>query len=319
LSSPTVTPTLQRLAAQAIHDRGRVLTTLAQLSDEDMRREAYRHTRKASAPGSDGVTAQASAEHLDEHRRDRYERLRSGRSQAAPVERVWIEQADGGPRPIGKPTCEDTLVQRAVAMLVEAMYEQDLYNGSSGVRPGRSPHAARHRRREQGRHEGRGWTVDAEVRGDFARLDRTRRREVLRQRVNAGRRLRRMGKWRRAGVREDGERSPPETGVVPGGGSAPVLANVCLPHVLDAWVAREVRPRLQGRGVRLRWADDVVLGGAREADARRIRAVRPKRCARFGVSMHPEQTTLMACRPPDTRKGPAHGHGTFDCLGFTHD
>jgi RNA-directed DNA polymerase len=318
LTSPTVTPKLQRIAAQAIHDRGRVFTTLAHLIDEDFLREAYRQTRKASAPGIDGVTAQAYAEHLDEHLRDLYERLRSGRCQAAPVERVWIEKEDGGQRPIGKPTFEDKIVQRAVAMLLEAIYEQDFYDCSYGFRPGRSPHAALHMLREQCMQEDIGWIVDADVSGYFDSMDRTRLREVLRQRVNDGRMLRLIGKWLRAGVMEEGELSHPETGVVQGGVISPVLANVFLHYVLDEWFAREVRPRMKGRCFLLCFADDFVIGCEREADARRIMAVLPKRFARFGLSIHPEKTTLIAFRQPDTRKGPAHGNGTFDFLGLTH-
>jgi len=153
----------------------------------------------------------------------------------------------------------------------------------------------------------------------FDSIDRTRRREGLRQRVNDGRRVRRMGKGLRAGVMEEGELSHPETGVVQGGVISPVLANVFRHHVLDAWFAREVRPRMKGRCFLLRCADDCVLGCEREADARRIMAVLPKRFARFGVSIHPEKTTLMAFRQPDTRKGPAQGNGTFDFLGLTHE
>jgi RNA-directed DNA polymerase len=319
LSSPTVTPKLQRIAEQAIHDRGRVFTTLAHLIDEDFLREAYRPTRKASAPGIDGVTAQMYAEHLDGNLRDRYERLRSGRYQAAPVERVWIEKEGGGQRPIGQPTCEDKIVQRAGAMLREAMYEQDFHDCSYGFRPGRSPHAALHAWREPCMTEGIGWIVDADVSGYFDSLDRTRLREVLRQRVNEGRILRLIGKWLRAGVMEEGELSHPETGVVQGGVISPVLANVFRHHVLDEWFAREVRPRMKGRCFLLRFADDVVIGCEREADAQRIMAVLPKRCARLGLSIHPEKTTLIAFRQPDTRTGPAHGNGTFDFLGLTHD
>jgi RNA-directed DNA polymerase len=128
--SPTVTPQLQRLAAQAAHEPDRVFTPLASLIDTDCLREAYRQTSKASAAGIDGVTAQQSAEHLDENLRDLPERLGSGRSQAAPVERVWIEKDDGGQRPIGKPTVEAKSIQRAVAMLLEALDEQDFYDGS---------------------------------------------------------------------------------------------------------------------------------------------------------------------------------------------
>ena len=130
MRSPTVTPKLQRIAAQAARDPDWVFTTLAHLMDEDFLREAYRHTRKSSAPGIDGGTAPSYAEHLDENLHDLYERLRSGRYQAAPVERVWIEKDDGGQRPIGKPAFEDKIVQRAVAMLLEAIYEQDFYDGA---------------------------------------------------------------------------------------------------------------------------------------------------------------------------------------------
>jgi RNA-directed DNA polymerase len=280
LSSPTVTPKLQRIAAPAPHDHGRVCTTLAHLIDDDCRREAYRHTRKASAPGIDGVTAQAYADHRAEHLHDLYERLRSGRYQAAPVERVWIEKEDGGQRPIGKPTFEDKIVQRAVAMLLEAIAEQDFYDCSYGFRPGRSPHAALHAWREQGMQEGIGWSVDADGSGYFDSIDRTRLREVLRQRGNDGRILRLIGTWLRAGVREEGDLSHPETGVVQGGVSSPVVAKVFRPHVLDEWLAREVRPRRKGRCFLLRLAADFVIGCEREADARRIMAVLPKRCAR---------------------------------------
>jgi RNA-directed DNA polymerase len=256
LRSPTVTPKLQRIAAQAARDPDRVFTTLAPLIDEDFLREAYRHTSKSSAPGIDGVTAQMYAEHLDENLGDLHERLRSGRYQAAPVERVWIEKDEGGQRPIGKPAFEDKIVQRAVAMLLEAIYEQDFYDGSYGFRQGRRPHEALHELRQRCITEGIGWVVDADVSGYFDSIDRTRLREVLRQRVNDGRILRLIGKWLRAGVMEQGALTHPETGVVQGGVISPVLANVFLHHVLDAWFEREVRPRMQGRCFLIRFADD---------------------------------------------------------------
>jgi RNA-directed DNA polymerase len=217
LRSPTVTPKLQRIAAQAAHDPNRVFTTLAHLIDVDFLREAYRQTSKASAPGIDGVTAQEYAEHLDENLRDLHERLRSGRYQAPPVERVWLEKEDGGQRPIGKPTFEDKLVQRAVAMLLEAIYEQDFCDSSYGFRQGRSPHDALHTLRERCMTEGIGWIVDADVSGYFDSIDGTRLREVLRKRVNDGRIIRLIGKWLRAGVMEDGALTHPETGVPQGG------------------------------------------------------------------------------------------------------
>jgi group II intron reverse transcriptase/maturase len=256
LRSPTVTTKLQRLAEQAKRDPKRVFTNLAHLIDEDFLREAYRRTRKSSAAGIDGVTAKLYAEHLDENLHDLHDRLRRGRYQAAPVVRVWIEKEDGGRRPIGKPAFEDKIVQRAVAMLLEAIYEQDFSNRSYGFRPGRSPHDALRDLRAQCMGEGIGWIVDADVSGYFDSIDRTHLREVLRRRVNDGSIMRLIGKWLRAGVMEDGVLQHPETGVIQGGVISPVLANIFLHQVLDEWFEQVVQPRLTGRSLLTRFADD---------------------------------------------------------------
>jgi len=318
LRSPTVTPKLQRIAAQAARDPTRVFTTLAHLIDVDFLREAYHRTRKSSAPGIDGVTAQEYAEHLDENLHDLHERLRSGGYQAPPVERVWLDKADGGQRPIGKPTFEDKIVQRAVAMLLEAIYEQDFCDSSYGFRQGRSPHDALHALRERCMTEGIGWIVDADVSGYFDSIDGTRLREVLCKRVNDGRIMRLIGKWLHAGVMEEGVLTHPETGVPQGGVASPVLANIFLHHVLDEWFACEVRPRMQGRCFLIRYADDFVIGCEVEADARKIMDVLPKRFSRFGLRIHPTKTALRAFRKPDAREGSEDGNGTFDFLGLTH-
>jgi len=152
----------------------------------------------------------------------------------------------------------------------------------------------------------------------FDSIDRTRLREVLRQRVNDGSILRLIGKWLRAGVMEDEILSYPETGVVQGGVIAPVLANIFLHHVLDEWFEQEVQPRMQGRCFLIRFADDFVIGCESEADARRIMDVLPKRFARYGLTIHPTKTTLIAFRKPAARQGSADGSGTFDFLGLTH-
>ncbi len=247
MRSPTVTPKLQRIAAQAARDPERVFTTLAHLIDADFLREAYRQTSKSSAAGIDGVTAQQYAEHLEDNLRDLHERLCSGCYQAPPVARVWIEKEDGGQRPIGKPAFEDKIVQRAVAMLLEAIYEQDFHDCSYGFRRGRSPHDALHALRERCMQEGIGWIVDADISGYFDSIDRTQLRAVLHQRVKDGSILRLIGKWLRAGVMEEGVLTHSDTGVVQGGVISPILANVFLHHVLDEWFEQEVRPRMKGQ------------------------------------------------------------------------
>ena len=183
-------------------------------------------------------------------------------------------------------------------MLLEAIYEQDFYDGSYGFRPGRSPHEALHELRERCMNEGIGWIVDADVSGYFDSIDRTRLREALRHRVNDGRILRLIGKWLRAGVMEAGVLHHPETGVVQGGTISPILANIFLHQVLDAWFEHEVQPRLKGRSFLIRFADDFVIGCELEVDARRIMAVLPKRFARYGLTIHPTKTALIAFGKP---------------------
>jgi RNA-directed DNA polymerase len=222
-------------------------------------------------------------------------------------------------RPLGTPACADQIVQRAVAMRREAIYAQDFHDGSYGFRPGRSPQDALHELRERCRREGIGGIGEADVSGYFDSINRTQLQEVVRQRVNDGRIRRLMGKWLRAGVMEDGGLTQPEPGVVPGGVIAPRLAHIFLHHGLDAWVEREVRPRLKGRSFLPRFADDVVIGGELATDARRSMAVLPKRFARFGLTLPPTKTARMPFRQPDRHEASDPGTGTCECLGLTHD
>ena len=136
---------------------------------------------------------------------------------APPVERVWIEKDEGKKRPIGKPCCEDKIVQRAVVMILEAIFEQDFHAFSHGFRKGHSPHQALHELREQCRTLHINWRVDADVSGFFDNLDWSHLREFLQQRVNDGGILRLIGKWLHAGVLEAGALMHPDKGTPQGG------------------------------------------------------------------------------------------------------
>jgi group II intron reverse transcriptase/maturase len=295
-----------------------VFTTLAHLMDVEFLGEAYRLTRKDSAAGVDGVTAREYAENLDENLRSLHERLRSGRYKAPPVERAWLEKADGGKRPIGKPTFEDKIVQRAVVMLLGAIYEQEFYGFSYGFREGRSAHQALGELRHECERMNIGWIVDADVSGCFDNLDHGQLRAFIKQRINDGGILRLIGKWLNAGVLEEGILAYPDRGTPQGGVISPMLANVFLHHVLDEWFVEQVRPRMKGRCFLIRFADDFVIGCELEADARRILEVLPKRFGRFGLTIHSEKTALIRFRRPESGGESGGGNGTFDFLGFTH-
>jgi RNA-directed DNA polymerase len=317
-SSPTISTKLQQLAEQAHQYPAMAFTTLAHLIDVDLLREAYRRTRKDGAPGIDGVTAQEYAEHLDANLANLHERLRSGRYRAPPVRRTYLDKEDGSQRPIGIPAFEDKLVQRAVVMLLGAIYEQDFCACSHGFREGHSPHQALHELREQCMDLDIGWIVDADVSAFFDSLDHDLLRKRLQQRIADGRIIGLIGKWLKAGVVEGDTLSYPERGSPQGGVVSPMLANIFLHEVLDAWFEREVKPRMKGRCFLIRFADDFVIGCEREDDARRIMAVLPKRFTRFGLTIHPQKTRLVDFRKPARRGEAGIGNGTFEFLGFTH-
>jgi RNA-directed DNA polymerase len=316
--SPTISTQLQWIAEQAKSYPEMVFTTLAHLMDVDFLREAYHRTRKDSAPGIDGVTADAYAEHLEENLRDLHERLRSGRYQAPPVKRHWLAKADGSQRPIGLPTLEDKIVQRAVTMLLGAIYEEDFHEFSHGFRPGHSAHQALSELREQCREQRINWIVDADVSGFFDSLGHDLLQEMLQRRVRDGSILRLIGKWLHAGVLDGETLLQPETGSPQGAVVSPLLGNLFLHQVLDEWYVEVVKPRLRGRSFLIRYGDDFVLGCELEADARRLMTTLPKRFARFGLTIHPQKTALIAFSKPSARVEGTQGKRTFEFLGFTH-
>lgn len=142
--SPTsVSTKMQRIAELARRAPSTALTTLAHHIDAEFLREAYRRTRKDGAPGVDRQTAEEYAQNLEANLQALLDRFKSGTYRAPPEKRVHIPKADGTKtRPIGIPTFEDKVLQRAVAMVLETVYEQEFLDCSYGFRPGRSAHQA---------------------------------------------------------------------------------------------------------------------------------------------------------------------------------
>jgi len=319
-SPPTVSTRLRRIAGMAREAPEMAFTTLAHHIDVALLHEAYARTRKDGATGVDGQTAEDYEVNLTANLESLLDRLKSGAYRAPPVRRVHIPKGDGRTRPIGIPTFEDKILQRAVAMVLEAVYEQDFLGCSYGFRPGRSAHQALEALREGLMSMGGGWVLEVDIKSFFDTLDHGHLRSILDQRVRDGVLRRAIGKWLNAGVLEAGELSQPDAGTPQGGVISPLLANVYLHTVLDRWFEDEVRPRMAGRVFLVRYADDFVIVFEREADARRVADVLPKRFGKYGLTLHPEKTRLVPFQRP--RHGPQGGTptvpGTFDLLGFTH-
>lgn len=297
-----------------------VFTTLAHHIDVDFLREAYRRTRKDGAVGVDHQTAAEYAEALEENLRSLHGRFQSGGYFAPPVRRVHIPKPDGTTRPIAIPTFEDKVLQRAVAMVLEAVYEQDFLDCSYGFRPGRSAHGALDALWHGLMKMNGGWVLEVDIQKFFDTLDRRCLREMLDQRVRDGVLRRATDKWLNAGVLEAGGITRPDDGTPQGGVISPLLANIYLHEVLDEWFERDVKPRLDGPAFLIRYADDFVIVFAQERDAHRVYDVLPKRFGRYGLTLHPEKTRLIEFRRPPHGVYRPRGDrpGTFDLLGFTH-
>lgn len=307
-------PGLQRVAKMAKETPEMAFTTLAHHITLDLLREAYRRTRKDAAVGVDGQTGSEYEKDLEENLRSLLDRAKSGRYRAPPVRRVHIPKGTKQTRPIGIPTLEDKVLQRAVVMVLEPIYEQDFLPCSHGFRPRRSAHGALHVLREGMMTMGGGWVLEADIRDFFGTLVHPRLRGILRQRIRDGVLLRLIGKWLSAGVMEFGQVSYPESGTPQGGVISPLLANVYLHAVLDVWWKQTVRPLMRGPAFLVRYADDFVIVFALQTDARRVEAVLGKRFAKYGLSLHPEKTRLL----PFTRPLGGEKASSFDFLGFTH-
>lgn len=322
--SDSISTRQQTIAMRARQAPQMGFTSLNHYLDLNWLHEAYRRTRKDGAPGIDGQTAADYAEHLEANLQDLLERAKSGRYRAPAVRRVQIPKGDGkAMRPIGVPTFEDKVLQRAVAMVLEPIYEQDFLDCSYGFRPRRSAHQALEVWRDQLMEWRGGWVIELDVERFFDTLDKAQLGKCVRRRVRDGVVLRLIGKWLNAGVLEDGAVRYPEAGTPQGGVISPLLANIYLHEVLDEWFEQDIKPRLKGRAGLVRYADDAVLGFSEEADARRVLAVLPKRFGKYGLSLHPAKTRLIEFRRPRGGggwKGPleASRPGTFDLLGFTH-
>src|SRR4051812_46039415 len=257
-NSTSVSTKQERIAELAKQSPQMAFTSLAYLMDIDWLKEAYQRTRKDGAVGVDGVSAEDYEKDLEGNLQRLLDRVKSGTYRAPPVRRVHIPKGGSTTetRPIGIPTLEDKVLQRAVVMLLEPIYEQDFLDCSYGFRPKRSAHQALESFRNQLMDGRGGWVLEVDIRKFFDTLDHSHLRTFLQLRVRDGVLLRLIGKWLNAGVLEDGDLSFPEAGTPQGGVISPLLANVYLHYVLDVWFEREVKPRLRGPAFLIRYADD---------------------------------------------------------------
>lgn len=295
------------------------ITVLHPNLDEHWLWEASQRVRKSGATGVDAQSYADYEEGKAQRIKDLLRKAKDGSYRAPPVKRAYVPKDGGEMREIGIPTFEDKILQRAVVMLLEPIYEGEFHDFSFGFRPRKSPHQALKYLRDQCYEQDVAYLLDVDLRKYFDTIDHTHLREILHQRVGDGVITRLINKWLKAGVWEEGRVHTPEAGSPQGGVISPLLSNVYLHTVLDDWYVKDIQPHLQGKSFMVRYADDFVMGFANKSDAEAMLDALRERFAAYGLQIHPEKTRLVRFKRPS--KYPQDGETkpeTFDFLGFTH-
>ena len=231
-------------------------------------REAYMALKRRAAPGVDGVTWQDYEAALQSNLLELHRQVQRGTYRALPVKQRLVAKQDGKLRSLGITALQDKIVQRAVGTVLGAVYEADFKGFSYGFRPGRSQHDALDALSVGIMQARVNWILDADIRSFFDRIDQTWLIKFLKHRIGDERVIRLVCKWLKAGVLDQGTWSQSATGTPQGAVISPLLANVFLHYVYDLWAVQWRQRQAKGQMITVRYADDVVVGFERAADAR---------------------------------------------------
>jgi group II intron reverse transcriptase/maturase len=309
----SVSRTLSALGTKAGKEPEHRFRGLARLLDRRMLGEAFRMLKRKAAPGIDGVVHAEYAENLDENLLALESRLKEGKYRARPVRRRWIAKAGSSKmRPLGIPVLEDKIVQQAVRMILEPIWENDFVDESIGYRPGRSPRKATQELGEalhDGKHR---WVVEADIRGFFDHIDHDWLVRMLEQRIADRGLIRIIRKWLKAGVMDELHHWSPSTEGTPQGGIiSPLLGNIYLHFVQDLWIKKVVAKESKGSVMFRRYADDSIVCFERKDDAEAYLRELPARLAKFGLELADEKSALVKFN-----RWEAESSGKFTFLGF---
>jgi RNA-directed DNA polymerase len=320
LKPESVSTKQARIAELARKNPTMAFTSLNHHLDVELLRRAFELTRKDGAVGIDGQTAADYEKNIEANLEALLGRIKSGSYKAPPVRRAYIPKADGSMRPLGIPTFEDKVAQRAIVLLLEPIYEHDFLPCSYGFRPGKSAHQALEDLRVSIMTRGGRWVLDVDLRSYFDTIDHGHLRAFLARRVTDGVIRRMIDKWLKAGVLEEDAVKRSDVGTPQGGVISPLLANIFLHYVLDEWFARDVVPCMKARCALVRYCDDFVMVFEDFVDCDRVQRVLGKRLSKYGLALHPEKTKRVDFRfkRPNGERHPATQATTFNFLGFTH-
>ena len=311
---------LNRISEIAKQDPKIRFTSLAHLLSEEYLKECYGELNRQAVTGIDRINYAVYGKNLEENIADLVDRLKQKRYRAVDIQRAWIPKPDGGQRPIGILVLEDKIVQRGVAKILSAIYEQDFLDVSYGYREGLSGHDVLKALELNIMKGGANYLLDIDIKGYFDSIDHGWLMKMLRKRIADRTGLRLIGKWLRVGVLEEGKRSRNEEGVPQGGVISPILSNIYLHYVLDLWICRKLAREMKERIYLVRYADDLVIGCQDKMDGEKLWEMLPERLKKFGLELSCEKSRLIEFGRGAYKKhkGSRKKLSTFDFLGFTH-
>jgi RNA-directed DNA polymerase len=316
----SVSQALARIRQAAKLRKKERFTSLLHHVSVDLLRLSFFALKKDAAPGVDGLAWRDYETNLEGNLEDLHDRVHRGAYRALPSRRQYIPKADGRQRPIAICALEDKIVQRAVAAVLNAIYEEDFLGFSYGFRPERSQHDALDALMVGITTMKVNWILEVDIRSFFDEVNREWLAQFLEHRIADPRILRLIQKWLKAGILEDGVVTVGDKGTGQGTVISPLLANIYLHYSLDLWAERWRRREATGDMIIVRYADDVVVGFEHESDARRFWDAMRERLQKFSLSLHPDKTRLIEFGRHAAANRKRRGLGkpeTFSFLGFT--
>jgi len=319
-SRESVSQALERIRKVARERKKERFTALLHHINIDLLEEAFFELKANAAPGVDRLTWRDYEADLECNLEDLHGRVQRGAYRALPSRRVYIPKPDGRQRPLAVAALEDKIVQRAVAAMLNAIYEEDFLGFSYGFRPGRGAHDAMDALCVGIHSKKVSYILDADIRSFFDEISWEWLVRFLEHRIGDRRIIRLIQKWLKAGILEDGVVSVSDKGTGQGSVISPLLANIYLHFALDLWAARWRRREATGDMIIVRYADDFIIGFQHESDAQRFLDEMRKRLGEFALSLHPEKTRLIEFGRFAAERRKRRGLGkpeTFDFLGFS--
>jgi RNA-directed DNA polymerase len=318
-SQARVSQALERIRQAARERKKERFTALFHHISVELLEVSFFELKEDAAPGVDRLTWKDYEADLERQLADLHVRVHRGAYRALPSRRVYIPKPDGRQRPLAVAALEDKIVQRAVATLLNAIYEEDFLGISYGFRPGRGTHDALDALCVGIHSKKVSYILDADIRSFFDEIDQGWLIRFLEHRIGDRRIIRLIQKWLKAGVLEDGVVSVGDRGTGQGSVISPLLANVYLHYALDLWAVRR-RRQLTGDMIIVRYADDFIIGFEHESEARRFLDEMRERLGKFALTLHPEKTRLIEFGRFAAERCRRRGLGkpeTFNFLGFT--